>query len=391
MNAMTPLSSDIVAVRRARLRMALTVIFSFALGGLILPYLHIQVSWRDPVSAAAPGPGLGVKVGAPQPLAEGEAYARAAQAASPAVVNIDMRQRVRVAPDVFDDAWFTGEPRYGETNSQGSGVIIDSTGDILTNEHVVGGKEGDSKKILVTLKDGRKFEGSVIGSDHTSDVALVHIDGKGLPAAKLGTVQGLVPGQMTVAIGNPFGFRFTVTHGVVSALDRPIRVEHDNRVYERLIQTDCAINQGNSGGALINMRGEVIGINTIVLTAAQGIGFAIPIDTALQVAEELKRYGKIKRPWLGINVITNTNSLATRFDLPDVAGVAVSHLFPGSPAAAAGIRQRDILTKINGQVVRSDEDFKNIEKKLTIGLRITIELQREDQRGHGTVTVGEAP
>src|SRR5262249_54035578 len=161
--------------------------------------------------------------------------------------------------------------------------IVNSSGDILTNEHVVGAVGEAGKSIVVRLKDGRKFDGVVVGSDHTTDVALVHIEGTNLPVAKMGTSRGLVPGQMVVAIGNPYSLMFTVTHGVVSATDRPYKNERDGRIYDKLIQTDCAINPGNSGGALVNLRGEVIGINSMIYPDGQGIGFAIPIDTALQV------------------------------------------------------------------------------------------------------------
>ncbi|HZP80195.1 MAG TPA: trypsin-like peptidase domain-containing protein [Chthonomonadaceae bacterium] len=384
MNSQSPYPK---APRRTWTRTFLTLLAAFVLGGLILPYLHIKVSWREPVSEAAPGSGLGVTVGPPQPLSEAEAYARAAQIASPAVVNIDTKKRVRVPTSIFDDDW--PSPRYGVASSEGSGVIINSQGDILTNEHVVGAAGEANKRISVTLQDGRQFVGTVIGSDHTTDVALVHIEGKNLPVAKLGTVRGLVPGQMVVAIGNPFGFRFTVTHGVISALDRPISTE--DRVYERLIQTDCAINPGNSGGALVNLRGEVVGINTIVLNRGQGIGFAIPMDTAVRVANELKRYGKVKRPWLGVFTVTNSPALARFYGLPEKEGAVVANLSPDGPAYAAGIRPGDIITSINGKPVRTDDDLKEAEKKLEIGQRAKLEIQRGDQLGNGVVTVGEAP
>lgn len=374
-------------VRRSRIRGVLLLIGAFVLGGLVLPNLHI--TWREPDSQAQTGAVLGVAPAAPQQgLSEVESYARAAQIAGPAVVNIDMRRRVRVAPDFFEDDWMAG-PRFREAASEGSGVIINASGDILTNEHVVGAVNETNRKIQVTLMDGRKFDGTVIGSDHATDVALVHIAGSNLKPAKIGTVRGLVPGQMAVAIGNPYGFRFTVTHGVVSALDRPVPVE--DRVYERLIQTDCAINPGNSGGALVNLQGQVIGINTVVLSSAQGIGFAIPIDTALRVAEELKRYGRVKRPWLGLAVMTNSTPIAQRFGLPNAAGVVVARIYQRSPGQEAGIQPGDVITKIDGQPVRTEEDYRTIEKKLRIGQKLEMELLRGDQKGTGRITVGEAP
>jgi serine protease Do len=374
--------------RRSRLRILIAVIGAFVLGGLIVP--NLRISWRVPDSRAEPGSGLGVAPGAPpKGLAESESYARAAQIASPSVVNIDTQQRV--SPGFMEDDWLSDGPRVRTT--EGSGVIINAKGDILTNEHVVGPAHEENKKIRITLNDGtgRVFTGTVIGADHTTDVALVHIDAPNLPVAQMGTVQGLVPGQMAVAIGNPLGFRFTVTHGVVSALGRPINDEGEGRVYENLIQTDCAINPGNSGGALINLQGQVIGINTIIASRAQGIGFAIPIDTALRVADELKRFGHVKRPWLGLVTVTNTQQLIAYYDLPNVSGVVVARIVPEGPAAGAGLKRGDVITKINGEPVTKEEDIKNIEKRLKIGQQVQFELRRGDQSGKGTLTVGEAP
>ncbi len=367
-------------------RWGLLAIF-VAICALVLP--NLRVSWREPNGRAEAGGRLGVLPGPVQPLSESETYARAAQLAGPAVVNIDTQQNV--SPDVMGGDWFTDAQPQVQT-SEGSGIIISASGDILTNEHVVGAANEAGKKILVTLNDGtgRKLPGVVIGADHQTDVALVHIDAPNLPVAKMGTVKGLVPGQMAVAIGNPLGFRFTVTHGVVSALGRPINDDQEGRVYENLIQTDCAINPGNSGGALLNIEGQVIGINTIVATRAQGIGFAIPIDTALRVAEELKRFGRVKRPWLGLVVITNTAQLATYYGLPNTPGVVAAKIPRTGPAAGAGLRRGDVITRVNGSPVRSEEEFKSLERKLAIGQSVPIELQRGDQGGKGTIVVGEA-
>src|SRR5579871_1049823 len=384
---MTPQPDEAVGPRRPRLGGVLLLVIAFVLGGLLLPHLSLQ--WHDTRSGAQSNPSLNVTPGAPQPLGPGEAYARAAQIAGPAIVNIDTLQRVRSSP--FDD--LSSEEGGRVQQSEGSGVIINPEGDILTNEHVVGAANEPGKKIRIALNDGtgRTFPGTVIGADHTTDVALVHIDAPNLPVAKMGTVKGLVPGQMAVAIGNPLGFRFTVTHGVVSALGRPINDAQEGRIYDNLIQTDCAINPGNSGGALCNIEGQVIGINTIVASRAQGIGFAIPIDTALTVADELKRFGRVKRPWLGMVVVTNNHDLAAYYELPDAAGVVIARLYRGGAAANGGMQRGDVLTKINGQAVTSEEEFKAAEKKLKIGDTVSVELLRGDQRLTGTLTVGEAP
>jgi serine protease Do len=373
--------------RRSLWRPVLLVVGAFLLGGLILP--NIQIRWQEPHSKAETGSSLGVVPEAAPPLAASEMYARAAQIAGPAIVKIDKQQTV--GPDIMNEGWLSGEPQV--QNSEGSGIIINKNGDILTNEHVVGPVNQAGKQIVVTLNDGtgRKVPGTVVGADHQTDVALVHIDAPNLHAARIGTVKGLVPGQLAVAIGNPLGFQFTVTHGVVSALGRPIAEGNDGRVYENLIQTDCAINPGNSGGALVNIAGQVIGINTIVASGAQGIGFAIPIDTALRVAEELKRFGRVKRPWLGMMVMTNTSAFANYYNLPNIAGVVALPLSGNSPGALAGIRRGDILTKIDGKPVHAEEEYKAVERKLAIGQKVEVELMRGDQSGKATLTVGEAP
>ena len=369
---------------RLRARTGIVALGAFVLGGMILPNLRFNVSWREPDSQAQ-GTGLSV-MPAPAPinLSEAEHYARAAQAASPAVVNIDTQQQVRFRRGFMDDDWMlNAEPQLRTT--EGSGVIIDNKGYILTNEHVVGPVNETGKSIQVTLMDGRKFRGVVVGADKTTDVALVKIDGDKLPVAKIGTARGLVPGQMAVAIGNPLGFRFTVTHGVISALGRPIKD------YENLIQTDCAINPGNSGGALVNLQGQVIGINTLIISRAQGLGFAIPIDTALRVADELKRHGRVKRPWLGIAAITNSASLASYNDLPNIAGAVAAKLYPGSPSDTIGLRVGDVITKINEKPIHDADEFKTVEKALRIGDKIKMEVHRADQYATVGVTVGEAP
>lgn len=367
-------------------RTVMLMILAFAAGGLLLP--HVQVSWHFPGSGAET-PALGVAPGAPIPLSASEIYVHAAQVAGPSIVNIDTQQRIRSNP--FDDFFMRSGSRI--QTSEGSGVIINSSGDILTNEHVVGAVNESGKSIHVTLNDGtgRSFTGHVIGADHTTDVALVHIDAKDLPAAKMGTVKGLVPGQMAVAIGNPLGYRFTVTHGVISALGRPINDEQEGRVYENLIQTDCPINPGNSGGALVNIEGQVIGINTIVASQAQGIGFAIPIDTALTVATELKRYGHVKRPWLGMVVITNSHEIASYYGLPDAEGAVAVRFSQDGAGAAAGLRQGDVIVRVNGKAIRSAEDYKSAEKQLKIGQTISVDLLRENSKMSGKLTVGEAP
>jgi S1-C subfamily serine protease len=345
---------------------------------------NLQIRWKPNESKAENLAVNGFPAPEPaQPLSETEAYARAAEKASPSVVNIDTTERVRLA----DDDWlFSDRPVYNTRQKQGSGVIIDAKeGYVLTNEHVVGGVNEENKRIRVTLVNGKQYEAVVVGADKTTDIALVKMTAQGLVGAKIGDVNALVPGQMVVAIGNPLGFRFTVTHGVISATKRPV-AEHEN-----LIQTDCAINPGNSGGALINLQGQVIGINTLIISRAQGIGFAIPMDTALRVAAELKQFGRIKRPWLGINsVITNNQQLSEAFGLANIAGAVIKSL-PQGPARSAGMQPGDIILNINNKRIQTLEDYKAAEKTLKIGQAVEIELQRGQERGKGKITVGEAP
>lgn len=351
------------------------VVAAFLAGGLILP--NLRVSWSGPKALANPGSEVD-----PSAIAPEEIYARAAAVGGRSVVNIDTTKNVRVG-DRFDELFFGG-PRYQKVAGSGSGVILNEQGDIVTNAHVVEGAD----TIRVTLPDGRQFRGSVVGADHSTDVALVKISGKDLPVAKIGSSKGLIPGQMAVAIGNPLGFRFTVTHGIVSALGRPIKYE--DRVYENLIQTDCPINPGNSGGALVDRLGRVIGINTLVVEA-NGVGFAIPIDTAVRIAAQLKQYGKVKRPWTGLYCGPITRDIQEYFGLESRDGAIVAGVAPNSPAAEAGIQRGDILLSIDGQKVADEDAVRKLTEKLRIGDKIRIRIQRGDRQGDATLTLAEAP
>jgi len=358
-----------------------------ALVALLLMATNLRISWQPPFGLAQSS-GLGVRPAPPvRDLALGEIYARAAQAVYKSVVNIDLTQRVRVR-GFFDDLMFGG-PRYQEAQSHGSGVIITRDGYILTNQHVVGEVGEAGKRISIALTDGRRMPATVVGADRQTDVALVKVEGANLPTAPIGTVKGLVPGQMVIAIGNPLDLRFTVTNGVVSALNRPVQI--DDRLYSDLIQHDALINPGNSGGPLVNISGQVVGINTLIRPDAQGIGFAIPIDTALGVADELKRFGKVKRPWLGVVVTTNNAYFVQRYGLPDVEGVVVRGAYRGGPVDRAGIEAGDIITRVGGRAVKNEDEFKAAERALRIGDAADVEWHTVDKTLRGKVAVGEAP
>jgi serine protease Do len=362
-------------------RLATALLAAFLLGGCLLPHLHVE--WRSGPDAGDAVSAAPVRAAAPLPPVD-EPIARAAAVVSPAVVNIDTVSRITVGTgDPFFDQFFGR--RTVQRTGEGSGFIIDNEGHILTNDHVVAG----ANQITVTLANGRHLRGQVVGADHYSDVALVRVTGKNLPIAPLGRSQGLRPGQWAIAIGNPYGFQHTVTAGVVSSIDRPVKTE--DRSYERLIQTDAAINPGNSGGPLVDIQGRVIGINTVVLADAQGIGFAIPIDVAQRVVQELMRYGRVNRPWTGLSAQTITREIANYLGMSEVSGAIVDQVVPDSPAESAGLRPGDVILQIQGKKIQSADDVRAILKRLRIGERLPITVVRGDQVLKGQIVVGNAP
>jgi S1-C subfamily serine protease len=351
---------------------------SFLVGGWMLPRLHVE--WRD-----EPAWERGIVQAAPSASGADEPIARAVSAVSPAVVNIDTVKRVTVG--FFGDPWLddiAGRRTVRRTGS-GSGVLIDKSGHILTNEHVVGGAD----EINVLLADGRRFRGRVIGADRETDVALIQIRGSNLPVAPIGDSTNLRPGQWAIAIGNPYGFQHTVTQGVISNTGRPVRTPE--RAYKRLIQTDAAINPGNSGGPLVDGSGRVIGINTMILADAQGIGFAIPIDEARRTADQLLRYGKVKRPWTGLIVAPLRREMAEYLGLSTTRGVIIEQIAPRSPAEAAGLEPGDLIYELGGRRVRSIDDVRAVLSSIKIGQRLPIVVQRGDRLFKGEIEVGEAP
>lgn len=294
----------------------------------------------------------------------------------PAVVNISTITLV-------EDFFFGLYPSSGV----GSGFIIDPKGYILTNYHVVEG----ARKIDVTLSEGKKYSGRIVGYDKRSDLAVIKIDAENLPALPLGDSDKLEPGQFAIAIGNPYGLNRTVTLGIVSALNRTI-VEPNGVRLENLIQTDAAINPGNSGGPLINIKGEVIGINTAIKSDAQGIGFAIPINKAKQIAEKLIKEGKITYPWIGIRGYAITPDMLDYIKFPVNKGVVIAEVVPGSPADKAGLKGGnrviymdstqiivggDIITKIDGKPVESMEELRSEIQKRKVGDTVVLTYVRD--------------
>lgn len=283
-----------------------------------------------------------------------------------AVVNISSEYEVAERDDPFSsfgmnplfDSFFKDffEPRHDQRytrNSLGSGVLIDGKrGYILTNEHVI----VRGSKIKVTLKDEREFEAHLIGSDPDSDLAVLKIDsGTALPAVEMGNSDDLMIGETIIAIGNPFGFSHTVTTGVISALNRSIRI--DERVYRDFIQTDASINPGNSGGPLLNINGDLIGINTAIYAKAQGIGFAIPINRARRIIDDLITHGEVQLPWIGVTVQDLDKELQRYFNLPFARGVLISEVEKKSPADKNGIKTGDVVLTVGGKPVSSTDAF----------------------------------
>jgi serine protease Do len=295
---------------------------------------------------------------------------------SPSVVNISI---VRLLRDYF--------LHVHPVKGIGSGVIINSKGYIVTNHHVIAG----SDRIDVTLTDGRKLSGKLVGADASSDIAIVKVDEEGLPSAELGDSDKLKVGQFVIAIGNPFALVGgpTVTTGVVSALNRNIQVE--DHVYENLIQTDAAINPGNSGGPLLDSNGRVIGINTAMVPFAQGIGFAIPINFVKRIVDELISYGRVIRPWLGVIGMSVTDETASYYELPVKAGVIVARVIHGSPAHKVGISEGDLIVRINSTSVKTIQDLQKSIQKKKVGDKVKIELIRGYERGVVEVTLAEVP
>jgi len=325
---------------------------------------------------------LAVRLAAPAFAADAERRTPvvvAVERASPAVVNISTEQVVVAQPDPFFDQFFNDfferprGQRYTRT-SLGSGVIVRPDGYVVTNAHVV----ARGAKIKVTLADERDFEAKIVGSDSDADLAVLKIAGDGLPHITFGNSDDLMIGETVIAIGNPFGFSHSVTSGVVSAVGRSLR--SDNRSYLDFIQTDASINPGNSGGPLLNIKGELIGINTAIYGKAQGIGFAIPANRARRSVDDLIRYGEIKRGYFGARVQDLTPELAGALGVPQSRGVVVREVEDRSPAASAGLRPGDLVLAIDGHDVKSREEFDQRTAALAEGDTSRLDVQRDGRK-----------
>ncbi len=308
-----------------------------------------------------------------------ETLVKIIEEASPWVVNINVSLMAQ-------DAYMSAAPQQG----MGSGIMIDPRGYILTNNHIV----ENANAMLVSMFDGTQLDGKLVGADPMSDIAVVKVENgkKKLPVAKIGDSDKVKVGHTAIAIGNPFGFMLrgpTVTVGVISALNRTIQAEKG--VYENLFQTDAHINPGNSGGPLLNGKGEVIGMNSANIPFAQGIGFSIPLNSAMVVAKELIEHGKVMRPWLGILGIGLNKDIAQYYNLSVDEGVLITRSFENSPAWAQGITSGDIILSVDARPVKDMGELAGYVRKKKIGDEIVLAVRRGNLQGDVKVKLAEIP
>ena len=324
---------------------------------------------------------------------------------SPAVVNISTVQHARSSgsmqryglpedvPEIFRHFFgvpIPGQPsphgRGQEKTSLGSGFVISKDGYILTNNHVIDGAD----EIIVRLNDRRELEAKLIGADPSTDLAVLKVEANDLPTVQLGDSETLEVGEWVVAIGSPFGFDYSVTAGIVSAKGRNL----PNENYVPFIQTDVAINPGNSGGPLFNLDGEVVGINSQIYTRSggfMGVSFAIPINVALDVADQLKDKGKVSRGWLGVVIQEVNKELAESFGLDRAAGALIAQVVPGSPAESAGLQNGDIITRFNGKDIVLSSDLPHQVGQVKPGTEAKVGIVRHGKRKQITVNIGALP
>ncbi len=388
------------------IRQLSTHVLAIVLGVILaVSSLRVLPSQAEPVPKAfSSTPATVAQVQAPKATVQSNSFVTAAvNRVGPAVVRIDTERTVtRRVPDPFlEDPFFRrffgdGFPQQlppERLQGIGSGFIIDRSGEVLTNAHVV----AQADKVSVTLKDGRILEGKVQGVDEVTDLAVVKINGGDLPVAALGDSTGVQVGDWAIAVGNPLGFDNTVTLGIVSTLKRSsAQVGIPDKRLD-FIQTDAAINPGNSGGPLLNDQGEVIGINTAIRPDAMGIGFAIPINKAKTIKDQLMRGEKVAHPYLGIQMETLTPQLAQQnnndpnspIQIPEINGVLVVRVLPNSPSATAGLRRGDVIVQVDGQSVTKAEQLQSFVEDTTVGQVLQIKVRRGNQTQQLSVRTGE--
>ena len=374
---------------------------------LLLGGTAATLALQSPSSAqsAQNEPGTMAAATAPRPGAP-MSFADLAQRLQPAVVNISTTQRVQVNSDPFggvfdglfgqDPGANGGRPITREAQSLGSGFIISPDGYIVTNNHVISGAEGPNgpavvSSIKVIMPDRTEYDAKLVGRDPTSDLAVLKIEGKNLPYVKFGDSTKTRVGDWVVAIGNPFGLGGTVTAGIVSALHR---VTGQGGAYDRYIQTDASINQGNSGGPMFDINGNVIGTNTMIFSPTGGnvgIGFAIPAEQAWPIVETLKGGARIKRGYLGVGIQPLDEGTADALGLPKNHGELIARVEPGQAADKAGIKQGDVVVKVNGKDVTPDQTLSYLVANQPVGSRVPIEVIRDGRHQTVTALLGERP
>jgi serine protease Do len=324
-------------------------------------------------------------------------FVEVAKKVQPSVVSIRTERMVTTTPgegggeDFFKGTPFEdffkghgGPPTKRRQMGEGSGVIVDARGYVLTNYHVV----GDAEKLTVRLHDGREFKGTVRGTDRKTDLAVVHVEAENLPVAQLGDSEGLQVGAWAIAVGSPFGLQETVTVGVISAKGR---TGFGTGTYEDFIQTDASINPGNSGGPLVNINGEVIGINVMIIQPGQGIGFAIPMNLAKAIMVELIERGKVVRPWIGIGLQDLTPELMSFFKLKDKSGALISQVYEDTPAEKAGLKTGDVIVEIDGKKITASQDVVREVLRKKVDQTVQFVIIREGQTKQVSVTTGVMP
>ncbi len=314
----------------------------------------------------------------------------------PATVNIDTvvmrRQSVFGFSDPFEDLFGSDAfTRLVPSKGQGSGLIIDGDkGYVLTNEHVVHDCIGRKSEIKVSLPNKQTYEATIVGADPQYDVAVLKVEGKDLPSVKLASSDDLVIGEWVIAIGNPFGFRNTVTVGVVSALDRALPSDYGGRL-EGLIQTDAAINPGNSGGPLCDIDGSVIGMNTAIIRGAEGLGFAIGASNIRPVVDEIIKFGRVRHGWSGMEFYDMSERLATRLGLTNTDGALVYQVYRGGPAEDAGIKPGDVVLEAGGTKITSVADMYDVLRKVRAGDSLALKLSRRGKTVNVKIKLADVP
>jgi serine protease Do/serine protease DegQ len=380
------------------LTLALYALAFFSLG------IYVHGALTRP-STTGSSPAGSIPAPSPLPASKGggappeNPFVRVAEMVTPAVVNISTvtTGKGRTPTEQFRpfgndpffreffDRFFEGMPRQRRQTSLGSGLIIDKSGLILTNNHVI----KDADEITVKFANNKEAKGTIVGTDPKTDLAVIRVSTtEDLPVVVLGNSDALHVGEWAIAIGNPFGLDHTLTVGVISATGRS---EVGIAAYENFIQTDASINPGNSGGPLLNIRGEVIGINTAIVASGHGIGFAIPVNMARKVMEDLVKKGKVTRGWLGVGIQSLTPELAKSFGVGADEGILVNQVMPKSPAEAAGLKTGDLILSVDGKPVKDPRELQRIIGDAEIGKSIEFTILRDKARQTVKVQVGEMP